>query len=143
MSDADREEDGDAGSAEEESAIVVVEPDASLRNSAEDLEDDFERQVIAMDSTEFDTEAAEEVIEAGVYIFNWNLGIRSAADLLEEVRHDPRLRDKMVIVAMEEPTAARVRTAMKLGADAICTLPYSGEEIAIRFDMIKARRQAA
>ena len=136
-------EEDEAGACGSEQAIVVVDPDPTSRNHAEDLEDDFERQVIAMDSTDFDTEASEEVLEAGVYIINWNLGIRSGADLLEEVRHEPRLADKIVLIAMAEPTVARVRTALELGADGVCSLPYDGDEIAARFEAIEARRKAA
>ena len=62
---------------EEAGTIVVVDPDTESRNDAEDLEDEFDRQVIAIDSVDFDTEASEDVLEAAVYIVCWNLGIRA------------------------------------------------------------------
>jgi len=130
------EESAEAGS------IVVVDPDANSRNDAEDLEDEFDRQVIAMDSMDFDTEASEDVLDAGIYIICWNLGIRAGVDLLEEIRHNPRLSDKKVIIAMKEPTLPHVRWAMSLGADAICTLPYNPEEVGDRLEQIEASKAA-
>ena len=59
--------------------ILVVDPDPISRSQAEDLEDDLDRQVIAMDSMDFDADANEEVVEAGVYILCWDLSIRCGA----------------------------------------------------------------
>ena len=129
MSESDSEPNG--------GTIVVVDPDASSRNDAEDLEDEFDRQVIAMDSMDFDTEASEDVLEAAVYIICWNLGIRAGADLVEEIRSNPRLADKKVVVALEEPTRTCARWAMTLGADAICALPYDPEEVGERLEAIE------
>ena len=128
---------------EEPGSIVVVDPDASSRNNAEDLEDEFDRQIIAMDSMDFDTEASEEVIEAGVYIFCWDLGYRSGIDLLEEVRHNPRLADKTVMIAIREPTLSQVRWAMSLGADTVCNLPYDPEEVRERLEKLEGSAEAA
>ena len=114
---------------EEAGSIVVVDPDPNSRNNAEDLEDEFDRQVIAMDSVDFDTEASEDVLDAAVFVICWDLGIRSAADLLEEIRHNPRLQDKKVIVATARPTREMVRWAVTLGADTVCTLPYDPDSI--------------
>ncbi len=129
MSESDSEPNG--------GTIVVVDPDASSRNDAEDLEDEFDRQVIAMDSMDFDTEASEDVLEAAVYIICWNLGIRSAVDLIEEIRGNPRLVDKKVMIAFDEPTRTKARWAMTLGADAICCLPYDPEEVGARLQAIE------
>ena len=128
---SDDDDGGEAGS------IVVLDPDNNSRNDAEDLEDEFDRQVIAMDSMDFDTEASEEVLEASVYIVCWNLGIRAAADVLEEIRTNPRLSDKKVIVAIDQPTKTVVRWAMMLGADAVCALPYDPEEVGERLEAIE------
>lgn len=111
-------------------SIVVVDPDAASRSAAEDLEDDFDRQIIAMDSVEFDIESSEEIIDASAYIISWNLEIRSGADLLEEIRVDERLEHKIVLIAMEAPTAESVRCALALGADGVCMKPYDAKEIA-------------
>lgn len=124
--------------AEEAGSIVVVDPDANSRNDAEDLEDEFDRQVIAMDSVDFDTEASEDVLDAAVYIIGWDLGIRSGADLLEEIRQNPRLQDKKVIVASSAPTREMVRWAMSVGADTVCTLPYDPAEIRARIEALES-----
>ena len=118
-----------AGSGSGSGMIVVVDPDPISRSRAEDLEDDLDRQVIAIDSVDFDPDATEEVIEASVYVIGWDLGIRCGADLLEEIRRDPRLADKPVLVAFDAPTAARVRMALALGADGVCMKPYDASEI--------------
>ncbi len=118
-----------AGSGGGSAMIVVVDPDPISRSRAEDLEDDLDRQVIAMDSVDFDPDATEEVIEAAVYIVGWELGIRCGADLLEQIRRDPRLADKPILVAFDAPTPAKVRTALALGADGVCMKPYDGAEI--------------
>lgn len=117
--------------------IIFVDPDPSSRDDAEEFEDEFDRQVIAMDSMDFDTEASEDVLEAAVYIICWNLGIRAGADLIEEIRGNPRLADKKVVVALEEPTPTRARWAMTIGADAICSLPYDPEELGERLEAIE------
>ena len=122
---------------EEAGTIVVVDPDTESRNDAEDLEDEFDRQVIAIDSVDFDTEASEDVLEAAVYIVCWNLGIRAGADLIEEIRSNPRLEGKCVLVAVKEPTKTVVSWAMSLGADAVCSLPYDPGEVGERLEEIE------
>ncbi|MGB0619684.1 MAG: hypothetical protein ACPGVZ_09440 [Myxococcota bacterium] len=122
---------------EEAGTIVVVDPDTESRNDAEDLEDEFDRQVIAIDSVDFDTEASEDVLEAAVYIVCWNLGIRAGADLIEEIRSHPRLEGKCVLVAVKEPTKTVVTWAMSLGADAVCSLPYDPGEVGERLEEIE------
>ena len=122
---------------EEAGTIVVVDPDTDSRNDAEDLEDEFDRQVIAIDSVDFDTEVSEDVLEAAVYIVCWNLGIRAGADLIEEIRSNPRLEGKCVLVAVKEPTKTVVSWAMSLGADAVCSLPYDPGEVGERLEEIE------
>ncbi len=123
-------------------SILVVDPDIKSRNASEDLEDDLDRQVIAMDSFEFDTEASEEVLGAAVYIISWDLDIRSGADLLEEIRSNERLAMKTVLVATEAPTANLVRCAMQLGADGICLKPYDPEQIKSLLDRFEAKDES-
>ncbi|HPG26561.1 MAG: response regulator transcription factor [Spirochaetaceae bacterium] len=131
--------DADEGGAEE-TPIVVVDADPASRNLAEDLEDEFDRQVIAIDSTDFDTESSEEILNSTLVIISWDLGIRSGADLLEELRCNPRLSGKTLLVALERPTRTIVRQAMLLGADGICCKPYDADEIRERLETIEARR---
>ena len=139
MADSESDDDASAGGGGggEAGSIVVLDPDQNSRNDAEDLEDEFDRQVIAMDSMDFDTEASEDVLEAAVYIVCWNLGIRAGVDILEEIRSNPRLANKKVIVAIEEPTKTIVRWAMTLGADAVCALPYDPQEVGERLEAIE------
>ena len=111
----------------ENDTIVVVDPDPASRNASEELEDDFDRQIIAMDSVEFDTTGSEEVVGASVYIISWDLNIRHGADLLEEIRHTPGLAKKIVLIASESPTESMVQCAMELGADGVCTKPYDAD----------------
>jgi DNA-binding NarL/FixJ family response regulator len=124
-------------------AIVVVDPDLASRNQAEDLEDDLDRQVIAMDSMEFDMESSGEVLDAGVYIISWDLGIRSGADLVEELREDVRTADKTILIATDSPTKELVIWAMAAGADGVCLKPYDGEEIGRRIAAADGARKAA
>ena len=126
----------------ENTSIIVVDPDPGSRNASEDLEDDFERQIIAMDSVEFDTESSEEVLDASVYIICWDLEIRSGADLLEEVRQNPRLEGKTVLIATKEPTSSLVRCALDLGADGVCVKPYVADEIAKLLERANEARAA-
>lgn len=123
-------------------SIVVVDPDPASRGLAEDLEDELDRQMIALDSMDFDVESSEEVLEASAFVICWDLGIRSGADLLELVRHDPALSDRSVLIAMEAPTRAAVQMAMALGADGVCCKPYDAEEIAGLLARSEAARTA-
>jgi len=127
---------------EDNSSIVVVDPDPASRNLSEDLEDDFDRQIIAMDSVEFDTDSSEEILEAGVYIISWDLEIRSGADLIEEIRLNPRLSTKTVLIATDEPTPSLVRWALELGADGICMKPYEADEIGKLLERARETRSA-
>ena len=130
---------------EEGSSIIVVDPDPGSRNASEDLEDDFERQIIAMDSVDFDIDSSEDIQEASVYIITWDLGVRCGADLLEEVRIHPLLATKTVLIATADPTPGLVRCALELGADGVCMKPYDAEEISNlleRADANRARKAA-
>lgn len=127
---------------EELSKVIVVDPDPASRNLAEELEDELDCQVIAMDSMEFDAEASEDVLEAGAFIICWNLGIRAGADLVEEIRAHPTISDRKVIVAMENPTRTAVQWAYSAGADAVCCLPYDPEQVATRVQALVAAESA-
>lgn len=141
MSEDESEEKPDA--AAEQSAIIVVDPDPVSRNAAEDLEDDLDRQVVAMDSMDFDPEASEEIVEAGAFVIAWDLGIRSGADLVEKIRSDDRLADRPVIVATASPNASMVRAALAVGADSVCRIPYDGEEVEARLARAEEERASA
>ncbi len=114
--------------------IVIVDPDPASRNAGEDLEDDLECHVVAVDSMEFDPEVSEEILEAEAFIVCWDLGIRSGADLIEQIRTDERLRDRIVIAALDRATRGCVRSAISLGADGICLRPYDASEVGRRLD---------
>lgn len=132
---------GDAPS-DEALAIVVVDPDPGLRNDVEDFEDDFERQVIAMDSMDFDLEAAQDVLEAGVFVIAADLGIRAGVDLLEAVRAHEPIAERPILIALDAPTRESVRWAISLGADSVCRRPYDADEIRVRLDAITAKAAA-
>ena len=119
------------------SAIVVVDPDPNSRNNAEDLEDELDRQIIAIDSTDFDIEASEEILSAAAFIITWDLGIRSGADLIEELRAHPELGDKPILIAADAPTKEMVCWAIAMGADAVCLRPYEAEEVSSRLALLE------
>ena len=89
---------------------------------------------------DFDPETTEEIAEAEAFVICWDLGIRSGADLVEEIRADEGLADRVVIVALAAPTRARVRWALAVGADAVCVRPYAADEMRARLDAVAARR---
>lgn len=132
----------DEKAAETAAAIVLVDPDPASRNAGEDLEDDLERPVFALDSMDFLPETSEEVAEADSFVVCWDLGIRSGADLVEEIRLNAALAGRIVLVAMSKPTRSLVRRAFLAGADGVCRLPYDGQEIATRLASARQSRDA-
>lgn len=129
--------DGSGGS------LVVVDPDSGARNLAEDLEDDLDRPVVAIDSMDFEPETSEEVMAAQVFVVCWDLEIRSGADLIELIRRSPQLGDRVIIAACPAPTKEMVRTALQVGADAVCFHPYDAEELAGCIENVIAVRSGA
>lgn len=136
---ADEKAAGDAESGGR--AVVLVDPDPVSRNLGEDLEDDLERPVFALDSMDFIPESSEEVMEADAYIVCWDLGIRCGLDLIEEIRRTPLIADRVVLVAAKDPTRSLVRRALLAGAEGVCCLPYDGPEVALRLAAAQARRE--
>ncbi len=124
-------------------SVVVVDPDPGCRNRAEDLEDDLEIPVIAMDSMDFETESSEEVLSATAFIISWDLGIRSGLDLLEEIRRHEVLSGIPVIIATDTPLASMVKCAMRHGADSVCLKPYDVDELRAKLTAIETAKQAA
>ncbi len=124
------EDEAEAEAVEPQKPILIVDPDPASRNAGEDLEDDLERPVVAIDSVDFDPEAMDEIGEAEVFIICWDLGFRAGVDLIEQIRADESLRDRIVIVASNAPTHLMVHCAIEAGADGICTQPYDADEIA-------------
>ncbi|MFK7898867.1 MAG: hypothetical protein AB8G23_23760 [Myxococcota bacterium] len=124
-------------------SLIVVDPDPAARNRAEDLEDDLEIQVIAMDSMEFETESSEEVLGASAFIIAWDLGIRSGLDLLEEIRRHESLADLPVLISTEAPVPGLVKCALQNGADSVCLRLYDGEEVKAKLAAATTAREAA
>ncbi len=137
--------DSDPAEPEQQSAIIVIDGDPLSRNAAEDLEDDLDRQVIAMDSTDFDLDGSEEILEAGAFIIAWDLAIRSGADLIESLRQDERLAGRPILVASSRVDRGLVRAALAVGADGVCRLPYEADEVRARLMAAEHRnsREAA
>ena len=121
-------------------SLVLVDPDPISRNSGEDLEDDLDQPVFALDSMDFDPETSEEVADADAFVVCWDLGFRAGADVIEEIRRSEVLSDRIVLVATASPTRSLVRRAFLAGADGVCTLPYDAEEVAQRLEVARARR---
>jgi DNA-binding response OmpR family regulator len=128
---------------EQQSAIIVIDGDPLSRNAAEDLEDDLDRQVIAMDSSDFDLDGSEEILEAGAFIVAWDLAIRSGADLIESLRQDERLADRPILVASDRVDRGLVRAALSVGADGVCRHPYEAEEVRARLMVAERKRSPA
>lgn len=137
-------ESSDAESSEEEPSkpILIVDPDPASRNAGEDLEDDLNCRVVAIDSIDFDLEGSEEIGEADAFIVCWDLGFRSGVDVVELIRADETLGDRVVIVAAAAPTRSLVRCAFESGADGVCQVPYDAAEIQERLAAGRARRAA-
>lgn len=135
--------DSDSAEDDAQSAIIVVDADPLSRTTAEDLEDELDRQVIAMDSADFDLEGSEEILEAGAFIIAWDLGIRSGADLVESLRSDERLATRPILVACQRVDAGLVRAALQAGADSVCHQPYDADEIQARLAQVETRRSEA
>jgi len=126
---------------EQASGIIVIDGDPVSRNAAEDLEDELDRQVIAMDSTDFDLDGSEEILEAGAFIVAWDLAIRSGADLIESLRQDERLADRPILVASNRIDRGLVRAALSVGADGVCRHPYEAEEVRARLTVAGRKRR--
>ena len=124
-------------------SILVVDPDAESRTRAEDLEDDLEIQIIAMDSMEFETETSEDVLTATAFIVSWDLGIRSGLDLLEEIRRHETLSGLPVLIATDAPLPKMVKCALSHGADSVCLKPYDADEVREKLQAIETAREAA
>lgn len=121
-------------------SLVLIDPDPISRNAGEDLEDDLDQPVFALDSMDFDPETSEEVADADAFVICWDLGFRAGADLVEEIRQNELLADRVVLVASDSPTRSLVRRAFLSGADGVCTLPYDAEEVAQRLELARTRR---
>lgn len=133
LSDEDEQEEPRAG-------LVFVDPDEKSRHAAESLEEALSCSILAVDASEFDPEACEEIQRAAAFVVCWDLGTRTGADLLESIRANERIRDGRILVAMDEPTRTRVRVALQLGADAVCRRPYDADELAVRLEKLGLSR---
>ncbi len=131
--------------AEEEvrSGLVVIDPDASSRTQAESLEEALARPILAVDPSEFKPAESEEIQGAAGFVVCWDLGFRSGAELLEEIRSDEALKDRKVLISMDAPTRSRVLLAMLLGADGVCHRPYDESELASFLERVGLGRSAA
>lgn len=123
--------------------LVLVDPDPASRSAGEDLEDDFDRSVVAIDSMDFGEEISEEALEAEAFIVCWDLGFRCGADVIEMIRANETLCDRIVLIAAAAPTKALVRAALRHGADGVCSLPYDAAEIRDRLEATRSARTAA
>lgn len=140
--EAQEAQEAQAGGAAENDAgrIVLVDPDAASRTAGEDLEEDLECIVVAIDSSDFTPAESEDILEAEAIVLVWDLEVRLAIDLLEAIRHDPQLADKIVLLASDHPTRTLVKWATRLGADGLVRLPWDGSSLRAALDAARARR---
>jgi DNA-binding NarL/FixJ family response regulator len=121
---------------EERTGLVVVDPESASRAEAESLEEALERPILAVDPSEWKPEESEEIRRAAAFVVCWDLGFRSGAELLEEIRASELLKDRKILIATDAPTRRLVLLAMALGADGICRQPYDGAEIAAALERL-------
>ncbi len=133
MSDEEEQEEPKTG-------LVFVDPDEKSRHAAESLEEALARTILAVDASEFDPGASEEIQRAAAFVVCWDLGFRTGAELLESIRSNEQIRDGKILIAMDEPTRTRVLVAMELGADAVCRRPYDGDELSVRLEQLRLPR---
>lgn len=122
-------EEDEAGEAEQ-TGLVFVDPDPECREAAEALVEPLSRAVFAVDPSEFKPEESEDIQNAAAFVLSWNLGVECAADLVEAIRADAKLRDRKILIATEAPTRSLVVHAMAIGADGVCGRPYAAEDLA-------------
>lgn len=127
---------------EERTGLVFVDPDGPSRMAAEALEAIVGRRILAVDPTELELGASEEIQQAAVFVVCWNLGYRCGADLVETLRRHEPLRERRIVIATPEPTRRLVVQAMALGADAVCRMPWDGEALAALLERLGVPKPA-
>lgn len=138
--EVDGEQDEDAI---EPISIVFIEPDEETRNDIEDLEEELIHSIWTIDPEEFDPDELDEFSDVGAFVIEWDLNIRTGLDFLECLREDETIRGVPILMMSATPSDAKVRTAIRSGADSFVTKPLDLEELQTRLDPLLLARQRA
>ncbi len=125
----------------EPTSVVFIEPDEETRNDIEDLEDDFVHSIWTIDPDEFDPDELAEFADVGAFFIEWDLATRTGLDLLECLRGDDITRGAAIVMMSTDPTEAKVRTALRSGADSFIAKPFELEELDGRLHPLLLQRQ--
>lgn len=126
----------------EPTSVVFIEPNEETRNDIEDLEDEFFHSIWTLDPDELDPDELAEFAEVGAFFIEWDLATRTGLDFLECLRGDEITRDAVIIMMSAEPTEAKVRTAIRSGADTFMAKPVELEDMSERLNPLLLERQA-
>ncbi|MCH7866254.1 MAG: response regulator [Myxococcales bacterium] len=127
----------------ESTSIVFIEPNEETRNEMEDLEDDMIHSIWTIDPEEFDPDELDEFAEVGAFIIEWDLDIRTGLDFVECLREDEHLREVPILMMSATPSEAKVRTAIRSGANSFVRKPIDLDELQSRLDPLLLARQRA
>lgn len=130
------DEDEELAAEVEQTGLVVVDPEPACREAAEALVESLGRAVLAVDPSEFKPDESEDIQNAAAFVLSWDLGVGCAADLVEAIRADAKLRDRKVLIATDAPTRSLVVHAMAVGADGFCRRPYEAEDLAANLERV-------
>lgn len=124
----------DASEAEGEpgGAIALVDPSAESRDAFAELADALGRDLLTLDPAELEDHTFEELSETSGVVLAWDLGGRSALDVLERLRADESTADLSIAIASERLTRAMVDAARRWGAETVLLKPWDPEEIRAR-----------
>ncbi|MDP6978830.1 MAG: hypothetical protein QF570_09555 [Myxococcota bacterium] len=125
----------------EPTSVVFIEPDEETRNDIEDLEDDFVHSIWTIDPDEFDPDELTEFADVGAFFIEWDLDTRTGLDFLECLRGDEITRGAAIVMMSTDPTEAKVRTAIRSGADSFIAKPFETVELDGRLNPLLAQRQ--
>ncbi len=118
----------------EPTSVVFIDPDEETRNDIEDLEEGFLHSIWTIDPDEFDPDELDEFAEVGAFFIEWDLATRTGLDFVECLRGDELTAEAAILMMSSEPTDAKVRTALRSGADSFVTKPVELEEVSARLD---------
>lgn len=121
--------------AAEGATLVVIDPDPSDREAAEDLEDALGRPVWAVDPEQLTAASFEEFADAAAIVLAWQQGVSSGLDILPALFEHPATAQARVALAAESFTRRKVATALRAGADTVVSKPYVASELAARLGL--------
>ncbi len=120
---------GGAAGSQGQRALVIIDPRGEERDRMEELGEETEREITAIDPSDLDDDAYDAIAEAGAVLVCWDLGGRSGLEVAEQLVRDPRSKDVPVLLAHPRVTRAMVECALRAGAGGFVLLPYDLAEI--------------